>query len=233
LTYRCSENELGSTRGTVLTEHSSGERRPSCRRSRSLGSCDLDVAPCETLGETVMLVCPSLSVALTCRLARSLGSAPRCSSSRLCSESDIQMAGAPSTQLRKVPSAGLHMLSPGSERLPQVYGRGSDCRRSEAGARHAPPGSLLYARRRRELRQYLPWPHVWRYCDVPRARALDYVWLLARERHHYLFPWGARQYWKVLFSCPARQHWARPDSPWWIVSSARRWISGSKGSGRS
>jgi len=30
----------------------------------------------------------------------------------------------------------------------------------------------------------------------------------------------------VLFGCPARQHWARPDSPWWIVSSARRWISG-------
>ena len=60
-----------------------------------------------------MLVYPSLSVALTCLLARSLGSAPRCSSSHLCSESDVQMVGAPSTELRPVPSAGLHVLSPG------------------------------------------------------------------------------------------------------------------------
>ena len=72
------------------------------------------------------------------------------------------MEGAPSIELRPVPSAGLHMLSPGSERVPQVYGRGSDCRRSEAGAWNAPSGSLLYTRHRRELRQYLPWPHVGR-----------------------------------------------------------------------
>jgi len=64
-----------------------------------------------------MLVCPSLSAARTCLLAESLGSVPRCSSSHLCLESDIQMEGAPPTKLRPVPSAGLHMLSPGSRRL--------------------------------------------------------------------------------------------------------------------
>jgi len=26
----------------------------------------------------------------------------------------------------------------------------------------------------------------------------DYVWLLMRDRHHYLFPWGARQYWRIM-----------------------------------
>ena len=62
-----------------------------------------------------MLVCSSLSAALICLLARSLGSAPRCSSSHLCSESDIQMEGArPTTELRPVPSAGLYILSRGA-----------------------------------------------------------------------------------------------------------------------
>jgi len=60
------------------------------------------------------------------------------------------------------------------ERFAQEYRepRCLDCRRSEASDRHAPSGSLLYARHRRELRQYLPWPHVGRHCDVPRARSL-------------------------------------------------------------
>ena len=64
------------------------------------------------------------------------------------------------------------------------------------------------------------------YCDVPRARAVELVWLQARERHHYLFPWGPRQYRWLLSGCPALQHSAGPDSPWWIVSSARRWVDG-------
>ena len=143
-----------------------------------------------------MLVCPSLSF-------RSLGSAPRCSSSHLCSESEIQMEGAPSTELHQVPSAGLHRLSPGrwvsclaiaqllgtiarrSERLPQASReqRGSDCRHSERSAcsvGQGIDGSSVSI------------------CRGPTLGAIVMcleLALLIRSGSLYLFPWGARQCW--------------------------------------
>ena len=86
----CSLNELGSD----LSERSFGERWRSCRRrhrrARSIVSCDRGAAPWKTIGETVMLFCPSLAArvsALTCLLHQSLGWVSRCSSSHLCSGS--------------------------------------------------------------------------------------------------------------------------------------------------
>jgi len=117
-----------------------------------------------------MLVCPSLSArltSLTCLLAQSLGSAQRRLTSHLDSESEIQMEGAPSTELHQVPSADLHRLSPGdgchvwrllncSARL-LVEASGSLRRLGNKEARTAvivrqALGMLRRARHRRELR---------------------------------------------------------------------------------
>ena len=143
---------LGSVLATALTEPFFWERWLPCRNcrchTRSLIWCDCGDAPWETIGETVMLVCPFLAArvsALTCPLARSLDWVPRCSSSHVCSGSDIWKERVSSTELRPVPSTGLHKLSPGSE---------------------------TYARHIRELRRCLPGLHVGHHCDVPRARAV-------------------------------------------------------------
>jgi len=143
---------LGSVLATALTEPFFGEQLlpyPDRRRhTRTLVLCDSGDALWETIGETVMLVCPSSSArmsALTCLLAQSLDWVARCSRSHLCSGSDIWKERVSSTELRPVPSTGLHKLSPGSE---------------------------TYARHIRELRRCLPGLHVGHHCDVPRARAV-------------------------------------------------------------
>jgi len=62
-----------------------------------------------------MLVCLSLAIrvsAVTFLLAQSLEWVLRCSRSHLCSGSDNQKDWVSSTELRPVPSAGLHKLSP-------------------------------------------------------------------------------------------------------------------------
>ena len=106
---------------------------------------------------------------------------PRCSTVRACTSAGSLIFGRRkhrplSTKLRPVPSAVLHILSPGrresclatprllgtivrrGEWLPQVYRICSECRLSEAGARHTPSVSELYVRHRRELRQYCRGP---------------------------------------------------------------------------
>ena len=164
---------LGSVLATALTEPFFWERWLPCRNcrchTRSLIWCDCGDAPWETIGETVMLVCPFLAArvsALACPLARSLDWVPRCSSSHVCSGSDIWKERVSSTELRPVPSAGLHKLSAGryesrlaiprqlgtiasrSERLLRECRdhRGSDYRRNEEGSHHADPGSEPYVR---------------------------------------------------------------------------------------
>jgi len=110
-------NELGSVLSTALSEPSFGERwRFRRHRHRCVRSllCDYGAAHWETIRVIVMLVCPSLAApmsALTCLLTRSLGLVPRCWSSHLCSGSHTQMERVSSTELRPVPSAGLHKLS--------------------------------------------------------------------------------------------------------------------------
>ena len=63
--------------------------------------------------------------------------------------------------------------------------------------RHAAPGAvdryLWRVWRSATQQQTRCTPLLRSTCDVPRARAVELVWLLARERHHYLLSWGPRQ----------------------------------------
>ena len=79
--FVCSLSPFGSVPSITLTEPFFGEQWPPCRnrrhRARSLVCSGCGTAPSETIGETVMLVCPSLAVqvsALTCLLVQPLDS---------------------------------------------------------------------------------------------------------------------------------------------------------------